>query len=116
MPRLRPSRLLSRVMLGWALVVLSTVFLILIPVVWLLPLSGAVKGSLTAAFAIAGEVTFWPGAAILGFEFAKRFRARLNPLRLIRGRRSSAASTASPGSDRASAPVDSPAGGSPPRG
>ena len=103
-------------MLGWALVVLSTVFLILIPVVWLLPLNGPVKGSLTAAFAIAGEVTFWPGAAMLGVEFAKRFRARLNLLRLIRGHRNSTASTASPGSDRASAPVDSPAGGSPPRG
>ena len=110
MPQLRPTRLRPRVMLGWALVVFSTVVLILIPVVWLLPLSGAVKGSLTGAFVIAGEVTFWPGAAILGFEFAARFRARLNPLRWIRGRRISTPSTASPDRDSASSPVDSPGG------
>jgi len=54
--------------------------------VLLLPLSGAQKVWATSALLVAGEVAFWVSAAVLGREVFRRYRGRLDPRRLFRGR------------------------------
>ena len=54
--------------------------------VLLLPLSGVQKVWATSALLVAGEVAFWVSTAVLGREVFRRYRGRLDPRRLFRGR------------------------------
>lgn len=70
--------------LGFALLALAFLMWVLVPVVLLLPLSGAQKGWATAALLVAGEVAFWASAVFLGREVIRRYKAHLDPRRLFR--------------------------------
>lgn len=69
---------------GFALLALAFLMWVLVPVVLLLPLSGAQKGWATAALLVAGEVAFWASAVFLGREVIRRYKAHLDPRRLFR--------------------------------
>lgn len=69
--------------LGFALLGLALFSWVLVPVVLLLPLPGAQKGWATAALLVAGEVAFWGCAVVLGKEVVRRYRAYLDPRRLL---------------------------------
>ena len=66
--------------------VFAVLMWVAVPVVLLLPLSGAQKVWATSALLVAGEVAFWVSAAVLGREVFRRYRGRLNPRRLFRRR------------------------------
>ncbi len=71
---------------GIALMVFAVLMWVAVPAVLLLPLSGAQKVWATSALLVAGEVAFWVSAAVLGREVFRRYRGRLDPRRLFRGR------------------------------
>jgi hypothetical protein len=70
--------------IGFALLAFAFLMWVLVPVVLLLPLSGAQKGWATAALLVAGEVAFWASAVFVGREVIRRYRAYLDPRRLFR--------------------------------
>ena len=70
--------------IGFGLLALAFLMWVVVPVVLLLPLSGAQKGWATAALLVAGEVAFWASAVFLGREVIRRYRAYLDPRRLLR--------------------------------
>lgn len=69
---------------GFALLALAFLMWVLVPVVLLLPLSGAQKGWATAVLLVAGEVAFWASTVFLGREVIRRYKAHLDPRRLFR--------------------------------
>jgi len=71
---------------GIALMAFAVLMWVAAPVVLLLPLSGGQKVWATAALLVVGEVAFWVSAAVLGREVFRRYRGRLDPRRLFRGR------------------------------
>lgn len=79
----RPGRARS---VGVALMVFAVLMWVAAAAVLLLPLSGAQKVLATSALLVAGEVAFWVSAAVLGREVFRRYRGRLDPRRLFRGR------------------------------
>lgn len=65
--------------LGILLVVLSFVLYGLIFVLPFLPLSGPAKLAAVPVLALLGELTFWPGGALLGKDIVTRYKRYLNP-------------------------------------
>jgi hypothetical protein len=70
--------------LGITLLALAFLMWALVPVVLLVPLSAGQKGWANAALLVVGEVAFWVSAVIFGREVVRRYRAYLDPRRLIR--------------------------------
>jgi len=71
---------------GIALMAFAVLMWVAAPAVLLLPLSGGQKVWATAVLLVVGEVAFWVSAAVLGREVFRRYRGRLDPRRLFRGR------------------------------
>lgn len=71
---------------GVALMVFAVLMWVSAAAVLLLPLPGGQKAWATSALLVAGEAAFWVSAAVLGREVFRRYRGRLNPRRLFRGR------------------------------
>lgn len=71
---------------GVALMAFAVLMWVAVPAALLLSLAGAQKLWTTSALLVAGEVTFWASAALLGRELFRRYRGRLDPRRLFGGR------------------------------
>ena len=71
-------------MLGWILIAVSTLAFIFVFVVPFLDLSTAQKIGYATGLAIFSEITFWIGGFILGREFIRKYRAKLNPMNWFR--------------------------------
>lgn len=65
--------------LGLGLIVLSTLLYICVFVIPFTSLSLKVKAVMVPALVVAGEVTFWVGAVLVGKELVMKYRSRLNP-------------------------------------
>ncbi len=73
-------------LLGFALLGLSTTLysvLLLMPFLPI-PVSTETKVAISGGLVVVGEATFWIGGLLVGRELVKRYRDRLNPLRLLR--------------------------------
>ena len=87
------------------LVILSGVFYASLLAVPFLPFSAIGRGGIATALVIAGEASFWIGAAILGKQVIDRYRIYLNPINWFRRRK-----TERPDADNENGPPGSDSG------
>ncbi len=74
-----PKSYRVRVAVGVALVLLSGLLYLAVPVVFFLPLSTGQKAGAVAALVVLAEVAFLVAALVLGREVVRRYRRFLSP-------------------------------------
>ena len=72
--RIFQSRLTTRQLIGWLLVVVSTLALLFLPLVPFLPLAAQWKSLLAAGLFIFAELTWWLAVLLLGKDLLQLLR------------------------------------------